>query len=353
MLYLLARIYYQVRIDERKANKWRFEATQTSTTVESSSWYLEQSDSPEFLRPPQDSSAMSSSVEEGTTTTRTSRSFPTAARERGALGLLTKLSLDTFDSSDLIMVDEPEEEDDEDDERECPRSLTLPVARTLTRREQQHQQQQLRQQQRQQQRRHRSHVVVRQRSNLERKVFRQCLSYIVGFCLVYPTSVALGYYFALTQRDGFGAFVFLAICAPLQGLANAIVYFRPRLCCNAGSSRNSNKNNRTEKTPSIGSTHNTSTKKQSIDIDTQTSSSNHHAGHGGRSSSCSSGQFAYNQSSISSLQGEWDPTSPEAADEYFDDDEDEDDDDEEEEEEEEREDETIYYDDPSMAVLHF
>ena len=69
----------------------------------------------------------------------------------------------------------------------------------------------------------------RKRTELEKKVFWQCLSYFIAFMLVWPFPIVLACFQAITYENNVYVLFFVAFVTPLQGFANAMVYFRPRL----------------------------------------------------------------------------------------------------------------------------
>lgn len=71
----------------------------------------------------------------------------------------------------------------------------------------------------------------RKRTELEKKVSWQCARYFLAFLLVWPFPIAVALVEARTLSVPYHIFLILAFMSPLQGFANAIVYFSPRLSC--------------------------------------------------------------------------------------------------------------------------
>ena len=96
-------------------------------------------------------------------------------------------------------------------------------------------------------------------ATLEGKVFWQCISYALAFYITWPL-VALNYAFSLDEVvDRYGYTLFVALLTPLQGLANFLVYIRPRWDRYIESKkRNRIETEQTHSTsPPIGATHST------------------------------------------------------------------------------------------------
>ena len=210
MAYFLVRIYWKVRQDERRSAQWRFE-TQHS---ESANWRSSTSAI-------KDRASRTMALDENLKKLNELEASRPAQSER-----LNLVAPQRSGSGDALSTDGCVEQH--------PTKMST----------RQHDD-----------RRSRKRRRGQQRTELEKNVFWQCLSYFAAFMLVWPFPIAFGYIQAITYTESIRMLLIIAFVTPLQGFANALVYFRPQLkkskLCRwrAGGSKNSH-------TPGTSSTQN-------------------------------------------------------------------------------------------------
>ena len=184
MTYFLARIYFKVHHNERRSAQWRFEN--------------QDSDRANWRRSPSSAEDMISR---------------TVALEENLKGLEQLDAPEQSPSGGSQSTQDPRTETNKSNSTEdcveqhpCTDMGRESIGRSSHRHRQRH-----------------------KRSELEKKVFWQGLSYFAAFMLAWPFPIAFAYVQAITYYTNIYTVIVFAFISPLQGFANAMVYFRPRL----------------------------------------------------------------------------------------------------------------------------